>query len=131
MDFQSMPEPPEMSELPQLRIFSYSWPEMLHLPLVLRCSAEQSQSMPSLRRTCATKISETYCGLLHRRPAYTETATEDLLPSLGSCSCMNAALEAGGSVSWNWQQLSNVAFLKLQLARHELLFWSALTMDTI
>eukprot|EP00439_Symbiodinium_sp_Y106_P082710 s166_g22.t1 len=133
MDFQSMPEP-EIAELPKLRIFSYSWPEMLHLPLLLRCSAvqRQKQSMPSLRRTCATKISETYCGLLHRRPAYTETTTEDLLPSLGSCNCMNAALEAGvGGVSWNWQQLSNVAFLKLQLARHELLFWSGLTMDTM
>ena len=91
-----MPEP-EIAELPKLRIFSYSWPEMLHLPLLLRCSAvqRQKQSMPSLRRTCATKISETYCGLLHRRPAYTETTTEDLLPSLGSCNCMNAALEAG------------------------------------
>ncbi|CAE7245258.1 mycE [Symbiodinium sp. CCMP2592] len=132
MDFQSMPEP-EIAELPKLRIFSYSWPEMLHLPLLLRCAEQrQRQSMASQRRTCATKISETYCGLLHRRPAYTETTTEDPLPSLGSCNCMNAALEAGVSgVSWNWQQLSNVAFLKLQLARHELLFWSGLTMDTM
>ena len=119
-----IPEPvmPAMLERPKPQIFSYSWPGMLQLPLLRRCGFEMRQP----RRTCATNISMDYCVLVHRRLAYQATSSQDLLPDTGNCSCMNAAIEAGSGndASWNWQQLSNVGFLKLQISRHVLMFWS-------
>ncbi|CAE7270599.1 elmMI, partial [Symbiodinium sp. KB8] len=101
--------------------FFYSWPYMLQQPLLTRCGSDAVD----LRRLCATNISEEYCVLVHRRPGYAKEQKQNVVPALAGCSCANAALEAEqGDISWNFQQLSHVTFLRLQLAKHSFLHWS-------
>ncbi|CAE7307500.1 mycE [Symbiodinium sp. CCMP2592] len=106
--------------------------EAMHLLLFLAWDAATSAAPPLRLRNATAQADvrhEHQHGLLctvHRRQAYQANSSQDLLPDIGNCSCQNAAIEAGkgNDAFWNWQQLSNVGFLKLQISRHVLMFWS-------